>query len=166
MALGLANVKLYVLTGSTCILFPFKATKFHSPNRFCFMIPLKCSKRRYKKTFQSIGLFKIGTLFHIEWQISRTILVKKSYHWLVCIVIRKEEKWCPLNLFSFLYIYLSWICVFAACQTPLGMQSGAIPDSSLSASSFKDNLHKPVNARPSQSVGWCSKVTFALDRFL
>ena len=46
------------------------------------------------------------------------------------------------------------------------MQSGTIPDSSLSASTFKDNLHKAVNARPSQSVGWCSKVIFALDRFL
>lgn len=58
------------------------------------------------------------------------------------------------------------MCVFAACQTPLGMQSGAIPDNSLSASTFKDNSHKAVNARPSQSVGWCSKVIFALDRFL
>lgn len=47
-------------------------------------------------------------------------------------------------------------CPFA-CQTPLGMQSDAIPDSSLSVSTFKDNLHKAVNARPSQSVGWCSQ---------
>lgn len=46
------------------------------------------------------------------------------------------------------------------------MQSGAIPDSSLSVSTFKDNLHKAVNARPSQSVGWCSQVIFVLDRFL
>ena len=112
MALGLANVKLYVLTGSACILFPFKATKFHSPNRFCFMIPLKCSKRRYKKTFQSIGLFKIGTLFHIECQISHTILVKKLISCLVCIIILKEENWSPFNLF-FIYIYICHESVFS-----------------------------------------------------
>ncbi|XP_078378069.1 uncharacterized protein LOC144661244 [Oculina patagonica] len=49
-------------------------------------------------------------------------------------------------------------CPFA-CQTPLGMQSGALKDSSLSASSFTDNSHKATNARPSSSVGWCSKTS-------
>ncbi|CAH3127383.1 unnamed protein product [Pocillopora meandrina] len=45
-----------------------------------------------------------------------------------------------------------------ACQTPLGMQSGSLNDTSLSASSTKDSSHKAANARPFRAVGWCAKI--------
>lgn len=48
--------------------------------------------------------------------------------------------------------------MFAACQTPLGMQSGSLNDTSLSASSMKGSSHKAANARPFRAVGWCAKV--------
>ena len=83
--------------------------------------------------------------------------------WLICIERHKEQNGTLLKWFFCISVMNLY---FAACQTPLGMQSGAIKNSSLSASTFKDNLHKAVNARPSQSVGWCSKVIFVLVRFL
>lgn len=48
-----------------------------------------------------------------------------------------------------------------ACETPLGLQSGAVKDASLSASSYNDSSHMVTNARPSQSTGWCAKFSDA-----
>ncbi|XP_068726517.1 macrophage mannose receptor 1-like [Montipora capricornis] len=48
-------------------------------------------------------------------------------------------------------------CPFA-CETPLGMQSGALNDSDISASS-SGSSDTATNARPSNDVGWCARAS-------
>ena len=60
--------------------------------------------------------------------------------------------------FFYYFVFMLDFCFFPACETPLGLQSGAVKDASLSASSYNDSSHMVTNARPSQSTGWCAKV--------
>ena len=62
--------------------------------------------------------------------------------WFVCSVI---IIFVSINLFD------------AVCETPLGMQSGAVKDADISASS-SNSSHGATNARPFNYVGWCAQV--------
>ena len=65
---------------------------------------------------------------------------------------------CLFLAFFLLFCFHVRFLFFPACETPLGLQSGAVKDASLSASSYNDSSHMVTNARPSQSTGWCAKV--------
>ena len=46
--------------------------------------------------------------------------------------------------------------LFSECNKPVGMENGVIPDERITASSVKDNEHKPSFARLRSGKAWCS----------
>ena len=58
---------------------------------------------------------------------------------------------------SIIIIFVSIHLFDAVCETPLGMQSGAVKDADISASS-SNSSHGATNARPFNYVGWCAQV--------
>ena len=108
--------------------------------------------RRLRRKFQANSNFnsrakleiqtKHNQLFSCFVVVVVSLFVFPQLLWFVCSVV---------------IIFVSIHLFDAVCETPLGMQSGAVKDADVSASS-SNSSHGAKNARPFNYVGWCAQV--------
>ena len=108
--------------------------------------------RRLRRKFQANSNFssqaKLGIqtkpnqLFSCFVIVVASLFVFPHLLWFVCSII---------------IIFVSIHLFDAVCETPIGMQSSAVKDADISASSSNIS-HVATNARPFNYVGWCAQV--------
>ena len=109
--------------------------------------------RRLRRKFQASSNFSSQAKLEIQTK------PNQLFSYFVVVVVSLFVFFSHLLWFvcSVIIIFVSINLFDAVCETPLGMQSGAVKDADISASS-SNSSHGATNARPFNYVGWCAQV--------